>query len=154
MKTIKYFFLSFFLAQFITAQVENVYKQNEVSMLPKYYQDFLNFISEDKGKTRVDIFIQVPYEEIQFVKSSKGFSAAYTVTVSVYEDQDKEKLLVEKAWKEKIDAINFEQTISKNNYNLSLRSFQLIPGKYFITTSVEDEDSRKKYSSENIFIVR
>ncbi|RPI71945.1 MAG: GWxTD domain-containing protein [Ignavibacteriales bacterium] len=154
MKTIKLFFISFFFAQFITAQVENVYKQNEISMLPKYYQDFLNFISEEKGKTRVDIFIQVPYEEIQFVKSSKGFSAAYTITVSVYEDEDKEKLLVEKAWKEKIDAISFEQTVSKNNYNLSLRSFQLTPDKYFITTSVEDEDSRKKYSSDNIFTVR
>jgi GWxTD domain-containing protein len=142
------------LTRVLSGQIENVYDKNQVNMLPKYYQDFLNFASEQEGKTRLDIFIQVPYQEIQFVKSTKGFSAAYTVTVSVYDDEDKEKLLVEKSWKEKIDAIDFEQTVSKDNYNLSLKSFHLVPREYFIVTSVEDEDSRKKFASENLYNVR
>jgi GWxTD domain-containing protein len=154
MKLIKSLFLTFLFIQALPAQVENTYRKNQNSMLPKYYQDFLNFASEEEGKTRLDIFIQVPYEEIQFVKSPNGFTAAYTATISVYDNEDKEKLLVEKSWKEKINAIDFQQTISKNNYNLSLKSFQLVPGKYFIVTSIEDEDSRKKYSSENIYNVR
>jgi GWxTD domain-containing protein len=154
MKINKYLFLTFLLTRVLSGQIENVYDKNQVNMLPKYYQDFLNFASEQEGKTRLDIFIQVPYQEIQFVKSTKGFSAAYTVTVSVYDDEDKEKLLVEKSWKEKIDAIDFEQTVSKDNYNLSLKSFHLVPREYFIVTSVEDEDSRKKFASENLYNVR
>ncbi len=153
MKKIIYLFLTFSLVIPLYAQVENTYTKNQVNMLPKYYQDFLNFASEEQGKTRLDIFIQVPYQEIQFVKSNKGFTAEYTATISVF-DEDKEKLLVEKSWKEKINAIDFEQTISKNNYNLSLKSFNLTPDKYFIVTSVEDEDSHKKYSSENLYNVR
>jgi len=153
MKIFKYILFLLLFIQTIPAQIENIYEKNHGNSLPKYYQDFLNFASDQEGKTRVDVFIQVPYMEIQFVKSPKGFSAAYTVTVSEF-DEDKEKLLVEKSWKEKIDAIDFEQTVSKNNYNLSLKSFNLTPEMYFITTSVEDEDSHKKYSSENLYKVR
>ncbi len=153
MKAIKYILFLFLFIQTVPAQIENVYDKNQANSLPKYYQDFLNFASDQEGKTRIDVFIQVPYTEIQFVKSTKGFSASYTVVVSVF-DEDKEKLLVEKSWKEKIDVIDFEQTVSKNNFNLSLKSFHLTPGMYFITTSVEDEDSHKKYSSENLYKVR
>jgi GWxTD domain-containing protein len=147
------YILLLLLFQTVSAQVENVYNNSQGSPNAKYFQDFLNFASDQEGKSRVDIFIQVPYTEIQFVKTTKGFSAAYTSTISVY-DEDKENLLVEKSWKEKIDAIDFEQTVSKNNYNLSMRSFYLTPGKYFLVTSVEDEDSRKKYTSENSYTIR
>ncbi|HSP86650.1 MAG TPA: GWxTD domain-containing protein [Ignavibacteriaceae bacterium] len=153
MKKIKYLFFFILFVQTIPAQIENIFDKNRTNSLPKYYQDFLNFASDQEGKTRLDIFIQVPYTEILFVKSNKGFSAAYTAVVSVF-NEDKEQLLAEKSWKEKIDVLDFEQTISKNNFNLSLKSFHLTPGKYFISTSVEDEDSHKKYSSDNIFIVK
>jgi GWxTD domain-containing protein len=152
----KFYFKIFLIFLFLSAshaQVENVYNKNQNNFLPKYYQDFLNFDSEQQGKTRIDIFIQVPYTEIQFIKTSGGFSASYTVTVSVF-DEDKENLIVEKSWKEKIDASEFDQTISKNNFNLSLKSFHLDPGMYSITTSVEDEDSHKKYTSDNKYKVR
>ena len=153
MKMFKYYIFLFLFIQTVTAQIENVYEKNQSNTLPKYYQDFLNFASDQEGKTRLDIFIQVPYTEIQFVKNSRSFSASYTITVSIF-DEEKEKLLTEKSWKEKIDANDFEQTISKNNYNLSLKSFYLTPETYSITTSVEDEDSHKKYSSENLYKVR
>ncbi len=153
MKSFIYISILFLSVQPLFAQVENVYDKKLFNVNPKYYQDFLNFASDQENKTRLDIFIQVPYEEIQFIKSTKGFSAAYMVTVSIF-DEDKEKLLVEKSWREKIDVIDFEMTVSKSNFNLSMKSFYLTPGKYFITTSIEDEDSRKKYSSENVYTVR
>ena len=143
MKTFVYFAVSLFCLQSLFAQVENEYrKKPSRNFDPKYYQDFLNFSSDKENNTRVDVYIQVPYTTIQFVKVPSGYEGAYSVTVSVF-DQDKEKLLVEKTWREKISSKDFDQTISKSNYNLSLRSFYLNPGKYFIRTSVEDEDSKK-----------
>lgn len=154
MKTFVYFAVSLFCLQSLFAQVENEYrKKPSRNFDPKYYQDFLNFSSDKENNTRVDVYIQVPYTTIQFVKVPSGYEGAYSVTVSVF-DQDKEKLLVEKTWREKISSKDFDQTISKSNYNLSLRSFYLNPGKYFIRTSVEDEDSKKSFSSENIYTVR
>lgn len=132
-------------------QVENSAKFSQQRF--NYYQDFLNFSSEESNQSRLDIFVQVPYAEVQFVKSSSGFEASYTVTVTIF-DGKKERLIVEKFWTEKLFAQEFEQTISKSNFNLSMRSFTLAPGNYHIRTAIEDLDSRKTYSSENQFLVK
>ena len=117
----------------------------------KYYQDFLNFA--DGSKTKLDIFIQVPLKEIQFVKSGNGFEGGYSVTVSVYED-DKETLVQEKVWNENISIESYNYISSRGNFNLSHRSFILPPKKYFIRTIVTDKDSRQEFSSENFYTVK
>jgi len=139
--------------QSVKAQVEIADNPDETRSLPKFYHDFLNFYSPENGKTRVDAFIQVPYSQIQFVKSDKGFTASYTVTVSIF-DENKEKLIVEKVWNEEVNEKDFEQTNSKNNYNLSLKSFYLTPGKYVIRSAVEDKESKKEFSNETPFTAR
>src|SRR3970282_225025 len=63
-------------------------------------------------------------------------------------------LITEKIWNEKIVAIGFDVTVSKDNYNLSFRSFTLAPGIYFIKTSILDKDSRRELSSENLYTIR
>ncbi len=130
-------------------------QDKEIKFNPKakFFEDYLNFASTEAGKIRLDVFIQVPYSEIQFVKTTSGFESKYNLTVSVF-DEDKENLLVEKSWSEKITTKEFDQTTSKTNYNLSLRSFNLEAGKYLMRTSFEDVDSRKEYAVENLITVR
>ena len=153
MKTFIYLSAFLICIQSLSAQIEDEYTKKTGEFSTKYYQDFLNFSSDKNDNTRVDIYIQVPYTTVQFIKTSTGFEGSYTVTVSVY-DENKDKLLVEKSWREKIDAQDFDQTFSQSNYDLSLKSFYLAPGKYFIKTSVEDEDSKKSFSSGKIYTVR
>ncbi len=146
--------LVFFVFLFIAnSQVENAGKSKSYLGEPKYYIDFLNFKGKEKDKTRLDVFVQVPYKVIQFVKSENEFIANYNVTISVF-DEDKNTLFVEKSWTEKLKSQKFELTISKDNYNLSLRSFELLPGKYLIRSIVEDQDSRNEYKSENLVTVK
>ena len=135
----------------IYAQVENA--NVKVQIQPNYYQDFLNFSSKNPDLTRVDVFIQVPYSEVQFVLKGSDFIANYSISISVY-NEEKEKLFVEKTWSEQLKASDFQQTTSKNNFNLSLRSLELKPGRYFIRTSVDDKESSRNYVSENILVVR
>ena len=153
MKKILLIIVSFFLIQTIYAQVEIADQPDATRSLPKFYQDILNFYSPDSATTRVDVFIQVPYNQIQFVKSDKGFTASYTVTISVF-NENRERLVVEKVWNEEVNEKDFEQTNSQNNYNLSFKSFYLSPGSYMIRSSVEDKESKKEYSIENPFIVK
>jgi GWxTD domain-containing protein len=119
----------------------------------KYYQDFLNFRSAKPGLTRLDVFIEVPYNEIQFVKVDDKFESNYTLTVSVFAE-DKEKLIEEKTWDEKVSVTSFPHTTSESSFNISIKSFELPPAKYFIKTSLEDKDSRKTFNSSNMFTVR
>ncbi len=153
MKKILNLIILLFLFQTVNAQVETADRPDETRSLPKYYQDFLNFYVPDSAITRVDAFIQVPYNQVQFVKSDKGFTASYTVTISVF-SENRDKLIVEKAWNEEINEKEFEQTNSQNNYNLSLKSFYLTPGNYIIRSSVEDKESKKEFATEHPFIVK
>jgi len=138
---------------FANAQIENATEQNDFNNSPKFYEDLLNFSSGKENKTRVDVFIQVPYTTVQFVKNDSGFAGSYSVTVSVF-DKDKEKIVEEKTWSDKIFVNKFDQTISKNIYSLNLKSFYLSPGKYFVRSAVNDIESKAEYPIEIYFNVR
>ncbi len=131
MKLLNNLLTAFLFSIQLFGQAQNPIQYNAADPNQGFYEDFLSFLSDEPGKTRVDIFVQVPYTRIQFVKTDEGFSGSYTVTISVF-DEEKEKLILEKSWAEKINSKEFEQTTSKNNFNLSLRSVVLDPGKYFV----------------------
>jgi len=148
-----FFFILFFASVHSTfAQFEDVNKEREFSK-PKYYQDFLNFHSDKPDMTRLEIFIEVPYSEMNFVKVGDNFQSNYSVTISIFAE-DKEKLIEEKIWDEKINVQDFRQTTLGNNYNISIKTFDLSPGKYFIRTEVDDNDTRKAFISTNMFTLR
>ncbi len=150
MKSIKIIIMLFLSAGIIYSQTNNskLYSSGRA----KYFQDYLNFMDDD-GQSRVDLFIQVPFKEIQFIKSSKGFQGGYSVTVSIYQD-DKETLVFEKVWTEKITSPSYKKSISRESFNLSFRSINLVPGEYFIKTILADKESHQEYLSERMFKVK
>ncbi len=121
--------------------------------LPAFYYELLNYKDQNSSLTRVDALVQVPFNSLQFIREGSGFKAEYTVTVSVY-SKEKENLLTEKLWNEKISSQEFDQTHSRSNFNLSLKSFLLQAGEYVFVISVEDKDSRKKSLYEVKFTVK
>ena len=148
--------LYFFL--FVISVAGVIFPQSDLNRNPelaqnKFNYEYLDFRSDQPNKTRVDVFLQVPYTEIQFIKKGDEFEANYTATVSVF-DKDKEKLIAEKIWNEKVSTKDFSQTTSSRNFNLSLRSFILPPGEYSFRSAFEDKDSRKTYSKEDVVKVR
>ncbi len=153
MKT-KYIILFLLFASFaLKAQVENADNSANEVLGPKFFEEFLNFDAKKPNTTRLDIFLQVPYSSVQFIKGENSFTGKYTVTVSVL-NGDEDKLIVEKTWNESLEAKEFPQTTSKKNYNLTMRSFYLQPGKYLIRTSVEDRESKKAYTTKMHVTVR
>ena len=148
--TMLLFILPISLAQ---AQVEISSEQNSFGSGPKFYEDILDFSSGKSNVTRLDVFIQVPYTTVHFVKSNSGFSGNYEVTVSVF-DKDKEKLIAEKSWNEKLETKDFNETVSKNNFSLNFKSFYLTPGKYFVRTAIDDKESKSEYPKESMIVVR
>lgn len=131
----------------ISAQVEYSAGVSVQSNAPVFYIDVANYQSTTVNKTRFDVFLQVPYSSIQFVKKADGFYAGYSVTLTFY-DKEKKNVLFERIWNEKVKTDEFEQTISKNSYNFSYRMFDLKPGDYSLKCIFEDSDSRRSSSRE------
>ncbi len=151
----KFFIISIFCLYVLPAFAQDLTMPDDFSAesTPKYFEELLDFSSGKEGLTRVDVFIQLPYSSIQFVKQNNEFISLYTISLSVF-DKDKEKLIAEKSWNSKIELKDFNETVSKKNYTLNLKSFYLKPGEYVLRSSVDDKESNNEMPVERDFKVR
>ncbi|CUS78461.1 GWxTD domain-containing protein [Candidatus Kryptobacter tengchongensis] len=121
--------------------------------IPQFYFNALNFAGDmTQGESRVDIYIQVPYEYLQFVKEGDYYVANYEITVNV--STLKGKYVTEKAWTQKVVADNFDQTISRAFWDISQAFLNLPFGDYKITVQVMDLDTKRGFKKEGIVSVR
>lgn len=141
----KYLFtVVIFFTSIIIGQNQNPPTKINIGTKDTFFQDILNFKSDKKGQTKVEVFIQVPYNLIQFVKAGDGFRGRYSITVTFLDEKAK-KLFSEKIWKEKIFVKDFKTTSSKEISNISLRTFFLQPAKYLVRTLIEDKETKNEF---------
>jgi len=124
------------------AQVE-VPHQNET---PSYNVDAMSFASTTSQQSRLDVFVQIPYEDLAFVKKDEGYLASYEVTIDVLDSTG--RLVNEKLWTEEVKAATFEQSVSSQGYSLVERVFEIPPGEYSIVTIVRDSEKRQNQRLE------
>lgn len=151
MKLLLYILL--LLALPAAAQQKNKPNDDTFQRNPDFYFELLNYSASDSAKTRVDLFINMPFDKVKFIKYGETFKAEYGITASFFAE-DKKTLLAERVWSEKIETKNFEQTISSKNANVSLKSFLVPAQNVFVRIVVEDKDTRKEYAAEQFFVVR
>lgn len=143
----KIILLMFLIGGCLYAQVESSAGVSQFNTKQAFFVDFADYIDSTPSKTRLDVFVQVPYSSIQFVKQNNSFNASYNLSLIFY-DKEKKNILFERIWKEKVTAVDFEHTISKDNFNLSYKTFDFEPGEYFLTCILEDLDSHNSYSMD------
>lgn len=140
------------LNSLLFAQVEHSQKNIAGSFLPNFFIDLASYQSQDSGKSKIDVFIKIPYSNVQFLKNNIGYKAKYSIIVSFYDDDD--ELKIEKLWYETIETENFKQTQSRRSFNFSYKSFVIEPGEYKIVCKLEDTESRKYSEFEQEIEVR
>ncbi len=123
----------------LEAQVEAARSQIEEDR-SSYSVDAISFAQDDRSKCRLDIFVQVGYEALTFVKQGDSYSASYDMTITIYDSTS--KLMSEKLWTEPVKVGTFEQSVSTNAYSLTQRTFSLPPGRYFIVTVFLDNETK------------
>jgi len=128
-----------------SAQVESSGNLDVSNFYPLFFIDAANYKSNEIGKTRVDIFIQVPYASLQFVLDNNKYAAKYSIQLTLY-DEDNEKKIIERIWNEEVYANSFEETKAQFSYNYSYKNFVVEPGIYQLRCELTDKDSRKNYA--------
>ena len=124
----------------LDAQVENRTESPRADV-PDFYVDAMTFQSNDSLSTRVDIYIQVPYEVLRFISTDSEFVARYEITVNILSGEG--NAVLEKIWNEETHLRTFEQTQAKNGYSLTQRSISIPPGNYVMRTQLREMESRK-----------
>ncbi len=149
----KFFWIFLFISIQLFAQVEYSHGVVPPGEFPGFYLDAANYKSEVEGKTRIDIYFQIPYSNLQFVKIQDKFRAKYSFTLTIY-DEDKEKVIVGKTWNGSIIANTFNETTSEKNSKFGFKSFDLEPNNYSLSSVLYDKDSKKEYTLEGKLEVR
>lgn len=147
----KKIFFSLLICASLFAQVEHSNREVKGDFLPRFYLDLASYQSTDSAKSKLDVFVKVPYSNIQFIKSPEEYRANYSIIISLYED---DKLKLEKLWNEKVTTNSFKQTISHTSYNISYKSFTIEPGEYKFVCKLEDLESRKYSEFEQLIKIR
>jgi GWxTD domain-containing protein len=126
------------------AQVESQPPTRMGRPLPFYF-DALNFAQVDAFgmSSRIDLYVQVPFDIITFVKKLEGYAGAYTLSVLVNDEDGKR--LKEESWTRKVERSSIEGTTNPNYFDLTQRSITVEPGPVIVEIIFEDKESGSEF---------
>jgi GWxTD domain-containing protein len=94
------------------------------------------------ASTRVDIYIQMQYERLRFVKTDTGYAAAYSMIFVIRNDDD--DVVQTREVSRSVVVKTYEQSVSLSA-DAFLQSFSLAPGTYKLECSSIDQNSLVRY---------
>jgi len=107
--------------------------------MPKFYFEALSFSADESGVERLDVFLEIPYEALQFVREGDSFNSRCEITITIYDST--ETLVNEKFWRETIRVKDYGKTISSSICYVNQKTFLLTPGTYVISVLVKDMET-------------
>ncbi len=132
----------FLLAQNSSLQAQEERRPEHVNAgNPDFFLDVLSFQSNDLSAARIDVYTQVPFQELQFVAVDSGFIARYEITIDILNPDGNE--VVEKTWNEVVHVHSFDETQSRKEYDPAVGSLRLAPGEYEMRAELREEESGK-----------
>jgi GWxTD domain-containing protein len=108
------------------------------------FMDAISFAALNNQGSRVDVFVQVGYEMLSFVKHGGLYDAAYEMTLSLFDSTN--SLVNEKLWTEDVKGVAFDRSASPNASSITQRSFDAVFGRYTIRLVVRDKESGASYT--------
>jgi GWxTD domain-containing protein len=142
LKTRRFFFslLTLLLTADAIGQVELANRR--AYDLPFFFLDMVNVRSQDASKSRLLIFIKVPYDELQFVKlEPDSFVAKYEISMIVLDEDDFQS--DSKILQRTISVPSFEETNERGKYDYLEFYFDIDPGEYKAIVGLMDKETQK-----------
>lgn len=133
---------------FMNLTIGFVYPQEKEAQLPRFESapmfdvDIVNMASENLELSRLDLYIKITNDELQFIKTEQGkFRAEYEMSAVVYDKTGGE--VDSKIWKEEVIANNIEETSSMRLFGVSMVSFDLPPNEYQVSVGLQDLETQR-----------
>ncbi|MGA9119042.1 MAG: GWxTD domain-containing protein [Bacteroidota bacterium] len=123
----------------------------EAESSPEFIVQALTYASSDSTKSRIDLFVQVGFEYLSFVKEGDTYGASYDLTATLYDSLN--NVSSEQTWTEHLRGLTFNQTVMGGAAKISQRSFTVTPGKYSLGVQVRDNDTKNARQLKQTFLV-
>ena len=126
-------------SRFLFAQAELSGPREDV---PFFNLDLANFRADKAKETRLDVYLKIMYDELQFVKmTEESYRAIYEISAVILDQDDFQ--VNGKIWRDTVMVNDFATTNSRQLFDATKGSFNLAPGKYRINVGVMDMDTRR-----------
>lgn len=127
--------------------------QPTVENSPSFYLDLVNFHSSQVGKTRLDAYLKIPYDDLQFLKSDQGsYQSVFEVSMVVFDEDDFQT--DGKIWRDTLIVNSYDATNSRRDFALTQATFDVPPSKYRIHVGLLDMDTHRSTFQKTSIIAR
>ena len=116
-----------------------------------FYSDAIVYASDQPQKSRIELYVQVPHDEIRFIKEGDQYIARYEVNVTL--STAEKQVVQEQTWNVDVPVSDFSQTSQTKLYSLSHRMMDVDPGNYQLLIQVKDQESRKTSQQRKALLV-
>ena len=145
-------FLIFFTGNNLKSQlVDKTLKTQEKEF---FFFDPIVFYSNDQHKARLDGYIQIPLENLQFKKNSNTKMYDASINYSIKITNSLNETVVNESIKDYVTTTKNEQKNLEESSKFIVKEFYLNPGKYNIEITLSDINTKKESTKkDNINIV-
>lgn len=146
MKTKSSFIFSIFIFLGVALSQNALWAQAEMHYsrafdLPIFHYDLINVASPDSKLSRLQVFLKIAYDELQFSLSDDRYRASYEVSAVIFDKKGNQ--IDGKVEEEEIIADNYDLTNSRQVYSTTYLKFDLEPGDYKISITISDVETKK-----------
>jgi len=131
--------LTLLLSLQVLSQVEM--QSSRAENITIFYYDLVNVASNEPGKSRLNLYLEIPYDELQFLKYEDRFKAEYEVSVIIFDNEGDQ--VDGKVWTEEVIVNTYKMTNSRTLFSFTNNLFHLMPNKYRISIGLMDMDTKK-----------
>lgn len=150
-RTAQFLIACYFLNPFEEARAQVEFSRTGTRAETVFYFDAVSVISDQPGKSRIDVYVQIPYQELHFLKIGDQFLASYEATVQVLA-KDKDPV-AQRSWKNEVSVADFNLTTSDKRFNLTHQSLDVAPGQYEIDVEIYTPENQKRTRQRKSLLV-
>ena len=156
MKTLKTILLVVLLSCLVSASEAQI-KDNKLTNLNMgkeyFFIDPLVFYPLDSALGRLDLYVEIPLENLTFKKlSNEEFEASLSLTVQIKNSLGEQVFL--QSYDEKVTNSKNEQKNLADKSVSSYKSYFIKPDTYKLNFNLKDKNSNNEFSKETSFIVK
>lgn len=129
-------------------------KERTEENLPIFNLDALNFYSPDSTRTRLDIYVEVPFSRLEF-KKTKGenkYSSDFDLSIEIKNSNNVSVL--NKVYKENITTPKVDIEYLASNSSIIIKNIYLQPGQYKLTASIYEKSTKNSYEVTKDFTMK
>ncbi len=114
---------------------------------PYFIVDYINFRGKE-NRTYLEFYVQVQFNELQFIKHASGFRAEYQLTFEILDETG--SFVDGRSLRDVADVGTFAETLAMERARTSLFAFTVEPGVYQIKAQITDVETRHSSTVEDL----